>query len=500
MDEKTGFERVLGVVILVLRELAGRCGGGLHGWTQEELGKKVGLSGPSISNYEQGLYVPPPDVLEKILGVSGVTRADADRLAAEILRVLETMARSALPAGQVEAAERIAAELAADFQAQALPRVHAFLAARREAPVAAEEARREARALWVFLERTGTGRLPGLAAAFPELLSWADCELLADKSLEAAADDADRALELAELALWVAGRVPGAAIRLQCEGYSWGCIGNARRVQSSLWKAKEALATALQLWEKGTAEAPAILDGTRLLSLKASLAIDQRHLAEARALLAQAAAQASAGLPLGRLLIKDAYALELMGDYHSALETLRRAAPLIPEAEVRQRWALQFNEISNLCHLGETAEAERLLPGLRALAAEIHSKLDGVRLRWLEARVDAGAGRRQKALEALSSVRAYFADKKIRYDEALVSLELAGLYLEQGRTADVKRLVRLMAPVFQAEGIDAEAKKALALFRRAVEMETVTRELVRRLVAYLYRAQYNPELPFAAEA
>ena len=58
-------------------------------------------------------------------------------------------------------------------------------------------------------------------AAVPELLSWADCELLADKSEEAAADDADRALELAELALWVAERVPGEAVRLQCQGWSW---------------------------------------------------------------------------------------------------------------------------------------------------------------------------------------------------------------------------------------------------------------------------------------
>jgi transcriptional regulator with XRE-family HTH domain len=272
-------------VILVLRKL--------HDWTQEDLAEKVGVSGPSISNYEQGLIVPPLEVLEKIADVTKVTLADIDRLAAEILRVLETMALSALPAGQVDLAARITAELAGDFQARALPVVHAFLATRREASAAAEEARREARALWVFLERTGTGHLPGLAAAVPELLSWADCELLADKSLEAAPDDAARALELGELALWVATRVPGGAIRLQCEAYSWGCIGNARHVQSALPEAEAAFETALQLWEKGTAEEPAVLDGTRLFSLKASLAIDRRRLAEARNVLASATTKPS---------------------------------------------------------------------------------------------------------------------------------------------------------------------------------------------------------------
>ena len=57
----------------------------------------------------------------------------------------------------------------------------------------------------------------------------------------------------------------------------------------------------------------------------------------------------------------------------------------------------------------------------------------------------------------------------------------AGLYLEQGRTADVKRLVLLMEPVFRAKGVPAEARKALLLFRRAVEMETATVELAGRV-------------------
>jgi tetratricopeptide (TPR) repeat protein len=229
------------------------------------------------------------------------------------------------------------------------------------------------------------------------------------------------------------------------------------------------------------------------------LRIGQRHLGEARVLLGEAAAQAAPGLPLGRILIKDAYALELLGDYGGAVQALRRAAPLIPEAEVRLRWVVQFNWMVVLCHLNEAAEAKRMLPGLRTLAAQIGYGLDTVRLRWLAARIHAGTGRTVEAVEALSWVRAQFADKKIRYDEALVSLELAELYLEQGRIADVKRLVRLMAPVFEAEGVHEEARKALGLFRRAVELEVVTRELIRSLVAYLYRAQHNPDLRFEEE-
>jgi tetratricopeptide (TPR) repeat protein len=366
----------------------------------------------------------------------------------------------------------------------------------------AHEERRRARELWSALSDRPAEDWQSVLTELPRLVSWAVCELVAEKSEKAASDDADRALELAELALWVAGRVPDEARRRECAAYARGFLGNVRRVRSQLRVADEDLEIALRLWQecqKEAADHPCVLDGTRLLDLKASLRIGQRRLTEARALLAEAAARAAPGLPLGRILIKDAYALELLGDYRGAVETLRRAAPLIPETEVRLRWVVRFNRMVNLCHLSEAAEAGRMLPGLRTLAARIGYSLDGMRLRWLEARINAGTGRIEEAVEALSWVRAQFADKEIRYDEALVTLEMAGLYLEQGRTADVKRLVRLMAPVFEAEGIHEEARKALSLFRRAVELEAVTQELVRRLVAYLYRAQHNPDLRFEEE-
>jgi len=60
-------------------------------------------------------------------------------------------------------------------------------------------------------------------------------------------------------------------------------------------------------------------------------------------------------------------------------------------------------------------------------------------------------------------VRAAFAKEDIRYDEAQAGMELAGLYLEQGRTAGVKRLVLQMEPVFRAKGSRGSAEGAPAL-------------------------------------
>jgi len=57
-----------------------------------------------------------------------------------------------------------------------------------------------------------------------------------------------------------------------------------------------------------------------------------------------------------------------------------------------------------------------------------------------------------------------------------------------------------MEPVFRAKGVHAEAHKALHLFRRAVEMETVSPKLARQVAVYLQRARHDPELRFEEAA
>jgi transcriptional regulator with XRE-family HTH domain len=200
MDDRTGIERVLGAVIVALRRVLD--------WTQEDLAERSGLSAGSISNYEQGEVVPPPDALRSIAKAFNLAPADLDRLAAELLRAFQTMDPFSCPAEQADLASALTTELAEDFRVRALPEVQAFIGSSRERPASIEEARQEARSLWTCLELVGLHRLPSFAAARPELLNVAVRELLSGKSAEAAADDAGRALELAQLSRWVAERMP----------------------------------------------------------------------------------------------------------------------------------------------------------------------------------------------------------------------------------------------------------------------------------------------------
>jgi hypothetical protein len=87
--------------------------------------------------------------------------------------------------------------------------------------------------------------------------------------------------------------------------------------------------------------------------------------------------------------------------------------------------------------------------------------LDLTRVLWLEGRVAAGLERREEALPALEQVRRYFTTEQIAYDAALASLEVAVLYLEAGRTGEVRTLAEEMLWIFKAQGVHREALAAL---------------------------------------
>jgi tetratricopeptide (TPR) repeat protein len=331
----------------------------------------------------------------------------------------------------------------------------------------------------------------------PEFWSWGLCELLCDESVKAAADDAAKALDLAELAVLVAELVPGpegGPPRLR--GWAWAFLGNARRVHGNLVEADEAFARSRELWEAGASGDPGLLDESRLLDLEASLRREQRRLPAALELLDRALAIGS-GKGAGHILVIRAKTLEEMGDYEGAAATLRQADPFIDgEKDPRLRWCQQFNLLVNLCHTQRLAEASLMFPGLRQLTLQRGNKLDLVHLRWLGGRVAAGLGQVDEAVSAFHEVRVKFAVEGIAYDTALVSLELAVLLAKQGRSGEVKALARQMAPIFQAQGVHGEFLSAIALFRQAAEKEKVSVELASEILEFLRRSQHDPELRF----
>ena len=363
----------------------------------------------------------------------------------------------------------------------------------------AREHRLWAEERWTRLERLSDKQLEkAVQVLLGDERSWALAERLCNASATAAAHRASDALRLARLAVLVAEQSPGPEnCRLRLRGWCEPFLANALRVGGDLPGSERTFAHAEDLWERGAGGDPAgLLDPTRRLDLRASLLRQQGRFGEAIRLIDQALA---GSLPdaEARLLIQKAATHTRAGDYELALKVLGQAEPRIdPEREPRLLFLHRFTWGVNLCHLDRYGNAEPLVALAEALAAELGNELDGVRSRWLRGRTWAGLGRRPEALAVLTQIRQYFRSEKIAYDFALASLEVALLYLEQGRTRLVRKLSEEMLWIFQGQKVHAEALAALMLFRQAAEVEALQTEWTRRLIKYLYRAQYNPNLRF----
>lgn len=312
-----------------------------------------------------------------------------------------------------------------------------------------------------------------------------------------ASDNAKVAVEIARLACRVAELAPGGEIwRSRLRGYCLAFLANALRVQNEMAEADAMYELAMRLWTAGTIADPGLLAEWRVLDLGISLHRDKRRFKQALRLSAQARKVAPPEV-VGRLLVKKAAVFEHMGKPERALAALGEAAPLIDRRqEPRLYYCLRFELTKNYCHLDRYADAEALLPEVERLALSGHKELEQVRVKWLCGRVAAGREQHAEARAAYNQVRQEFYAREMAADYALVSLEIAVLDLEHGRTTQVRRLAGELAWIFRSKGIHREALAALDLFRRAALQEAADVELARRVVQYLYRSRYDPTLRF----
>ncbi len=478
----------------------------LTGCTLRELAARSGVAAGSLCRYERGQQTPSPKTLERLSEAARVPFAVIEGVLRPALREVLAAWGGAEPAerssgGAAAWTDELLRALAAVLRPQLGFFVGEVLAStvgpwgQNRPPVAAD--RQEAPELWAVLRDSSRKDREMLLEDTREYRGWAVCELACQESLKAAPHSAERALEYAELAVEIARLAPGEDLfRRRLQGYAEAHLGNAHRAHGSPRAADEAFIRARPLWKAGAPGDPGLLNEARVLGLESSLLFDLRRFSEALRLLDQAMTVDRNG-ETKYLLVNRARILEQLGDYDAAIATLRQATPLVDEQqEPRLRFGLSFNLICNLLHLQRFAEGEALLPGVRALAERLGQSLDLVRTLWLEGWVAAGQGRRQEAIAALEQVTREFTRFQIPFDAALAGLELAALYLEEGRAAEVRSLADELVAIFKAQAVHREALAALTLFYKAAAKETATAELARRLGDYLYRAQHDPELQF----
>jgi tetratricopeptide (TPR) repeat protein len=426
---------------LVLNQLRRRAG-----WTLKELAAAAGISWQELSSLEVGRRKLTRERLIELVAHLGYDVAEVDKALSQNAW-LYADAESPPPTTPVDptpAERRLIAQAVAQLGPSMLGLVEqTYVGQLRTAR--AKRARQEAVGVvrellcladedrWFQVEQE------------PRFQTWAVAERLAHASADAASDRADRALELARLACRVAELAPGDELwRARLRGYCLTRRANALRVHNDMKQAEADFTEALRLWAEGEAADPGVLAAWRVLDLEVSLRRDQRRFQEALAR-ADEALRAAPPEMAGRILVKKSVVFEHMGEPARAIELLHQAAPLVDgRRDPRLVYVLRFNWSANLCLLNSFAEAEALLPEVQRLAQQSQRELDIIRVKWLSARIAAGQGRDAEARAGFEQARAELAGRAMAYDCALVTLELATLDLEQGRTARVRRLATEM--------------------------------------------------------
>jgi tetratricopeptide (TPR) repeat protein len=326
--------------------------------------------------------------------------------------------------------------------------------------------------------------------------NWGFCQLLLRKSLEAVFEDPTRAIALAELGVRVTEHLVEEAYDpdwvLDLKARAWAYLGNGLRVLGELWSAESAFRRAAEHMEASMTGNPHVR--AEVLDLMGSLRRAQRRLDEAEALAGEALAlyRESGDLDgVGIVLIKQAKILEERGEPDRAIALLEEAAAIVGSgAQPRLLLCARHNLAFLLTTAERYAEAAALLPEVRRLSQELGNPLDLLRLRWVEGRIafgNAPEGGRGPAEAALREVQREFFDRRMGYDAALVSLDLAALYAREGRTAELKSLAVEIMPVFESREVNREAMAALLMFQHAAQEERLTADLARQLAAFLKR-------------
>jgi tetratricopeptide (TPR) repeat protein len=308
-------------------------------------------------------------------------------------------------------------------------------------------------------------------------------ELLLAKSFSLRYQDPDRMIELAELARIAAERLDpkiyGEATVADLQMRAWAELGNAYRVGDDLFAADEALERAVVCAQDGTGDLRRL---ARVGDLAASLRADQRRFADACEVLQllQIIYQALGEEHLvGRALISEGTFAGHDGRPKEGLllvcEGLLRVDPnRDPKLKALGLHALVFN----LIEAKRYRKARTLLWHIRPFFEQDGEHLNILRLRWLEGKICSGLEDFELGEEHFQYVRREFEKCRQHYDCALVSLDLAMLWLRQGRREETRQLALELINYFRALGIAREAAASLIVYRQWAESDYVSNDIL----------------------
>jgi tetratricopeptide (TPR) repeat protein len=278
-------------------------------------------------------------------------------------------------------------------------------------------------------------------------------------------------------------------------------LGNAYRVTDQYREAEQTLARARRLFEQGTR--PDRLEA-RLLDFEASLLGSLHEFVPAKEKLKQVLEfhTSNADLHLaGRALVKLGVYAGYAGDYEAAVRHLEASLKLI---DAGRDPVLGFNAAQSLVLF--LVEAGRLAEARRARL--LHSRhllhpggrIGELKIRSIDARIAAGAGRYAQAAGLFRELVEGFAEAGLPILAGIEALHLAAVLLRQGKAGEAAGEILAAAEVFIAYGIRPQAMQVVVMLRDAFRKETGTLAQVEEVAAFLRRLHTDPTVRFEAQA
>jgi tetratricopeptide (TPR) repeat protein len=441
-------------------------------------------------------YHPSPDELERLL-LGEVSPGEAAPFLAHLLRGCERCQARMEPLVSVMfGAGRSAPEPPQHAGSEYdFPLFKALATARR---YAASEVQAKARP-------RSKSAVPALQAAAPlgasdfavsqqsrEEQDWQRCQKLIEMCRALRNGDPEALLLSASAAVAMSGRLDpslhGAAALADLQAYALAELGNARRVTDDLVSAEAELARGLERAAQGTGSALLL---AHLMDLTASLYIDQSRFEDARRLLDAALVihqRKGDRHSTGRALISKGFSAVNSLEYEEGIRLLSQGLGMVDAArDSRLVMSGILNLIWSLVECGRAAQAEPLFRQSRQLFAACIERKDGIKITWLEGRIAAALKDKERAEQRLCEARAAFEEVRLPGYVALVSLDLAGLWLRAGRTSEIMVLIEETIAIFRTQGMSREAITTLLILHEAFKKQQATEALLHATAVELSR-------------
>lgn len=307
---------------------------------------------------------------------------------------------------------------------------------------------------------------------------WGFCQWLLFKAEDSWHTDPHLARDRADLAVTIAELLdaeyyhPQWLSDLQAKAHAY--LANAHRILADFSEAERHFLLAEQRLRHGvgcTAEA-------RVLSLKASLLIDQYRYSEALALIDRVSRHYEAEgnhHQIARLAMKRAKVLGAVGKFREAADEELRAARLLDSSTEPHLFAFCLqNAATFLINADEPERARHLFGQL----PPVHDSRSSSRRRWIEGHLLRAECRYSEALAAYSATRETWAEMGLHYDAALVTMDMALAAYAAGDDQKVVACAEEASVLLVRAAAKHEAFAVLTLLFKAIERQTVSRAVL----------------------